>query len=52
MVDYYCGLDLGQAQDYSALVIAERQQPARHALLPRHLPRPQAHYDVRYIKRW
>ena len=27
-IDYFAGLDLGQAQDYSALVIAERYQPA------------------------
>jgi hypothetical protein len=34
---FYCGLDLGQSQDYSAVVIAEHQAPG---------------YAVRYIHRW
>lgn len=45
---YFVGLDLGQAQDYSALVVLER--PVVPVGTPRHLRRPA--YDLRYLHRW
>ena len=42
-MSYLCGLDLGQSQDFTALVIAERQQQARAA---------QAIYHVRHLERF
>jgi hypothetical protein len=50
-IDYFAGLDLGQAQDYSALVLVERYQPATDtAVLGTKPPLPR--YGVRYLKRW
>jgi hypothetical protein len=46
--DYILGLDLGQAQDYTALAVLERTRlpdPAR-------LPETVSHYAVRHLKRW
>jgi hypothetical protein len=48
---YVVGLDLGQAQDYSALVIVDRQQPPSHGAVLGHTA-PPATYAVRHIKRW
>jgi hypothetical protein len=48
---FIAGLDLGQAHDYSALVIVERQQPPREELVRGSKP-PPAQYAVRFIKRW
>jgi hypothetical protein len=45
---YFVGLDLGQAQDYSALAVLER--PEVSARTPRHLRRP-AH-ALRHLQRW
>lgn len=49
-VDFFTGLDLGQAQDFSALAVVERTRtpdpdPARRG---RHSDR----YDVRHLHRW
>lgn len=64
MAQFLCGLDLGQAADYSALVIAERcetspAEPARVLQLTdggaRHIPAQPAgpvRYDVRHIERF
>ncbi len=42
---FYCGLDLGQSKDSSAMVLLEKiREPAE--------PRPIVRYDVRGIKRW
>src|SRR5215475_9119494 len=51
-MDYIAGLDLGQSMDFSALVIAERQQPRTDISLPVNGVRPQACYLVRHIHRW
>jgi hypothetical protein len=48
---YVVGLDLGQAQDYSALVVVDRQQPPSHGAVLGHKA-PPAKYAVRFIKRW
>jgi hypothetical protein len=49
---YLLGLDLGQAMDFSAVVVAERHAPPHgHRGVP-HGAQLQATYDVRYIKRW
>jgi len=50
-IDYFAGLDLGQAQDYSALVIAERYQPAPDTTVLGAKP-PLPRYGVRFLKRW
>jgi hypothetical protein len=46
-ISYFLGLDLGQAQDYTAIVVAERLElpavPAR--------PTPQVHYHLRHLER-
>src|SRR5262249_20435989 len=47
MSEYYVGLDLGQAQDYSALSVIERTE--RADLLGGRLP---AHYAGRHLKGW
>lgn len=39
---YFLGLDLGQAADYSALAVLERQGP----------PSPEAVYHCRHLQRW
>jgi hypothetical protein len=39
---YFLGLDLGQAADYSALALLERQGR----------PSPEAVYHCRHLKRW
>jgi hypothetical protein len=41
MIDYVMGLDLGQANDYSAWIVAERTEP----------PNADVRYDVRHIDR-
>jgi len=46
LVDYFAGLDLGQAADYSALVIAERTRRADPARGER------VTFGVRHIHRW
>jgi hypothetical protein len=43
VVDHYVGLDLGQVQDYSALVVVERTTPR---------PGTPASYAVRHMHRW
>jgi hypothetical protein len=52
---YYVGLDLGQAMDYTALAVAERQQDGTaESVLPAHTrlePRPPV-YDVRHLERF
>jgi hypothetical protein len=48
---FIAGLDLGQAQDYSALVIVERSQPASEEPVRGSTP-PLARYAVRHLKRW
>jgi hypothetical protein len=45
---YFTGLDLGQAQDHSALAIVERtscRDPEREG-------KTVFHFDVRYLRRW
>jgi hypothetical protein len=44
VVEYCVGLDLGQAQDFSALCVVERTAPAGGA--------GEAHYAVRHLHRW
>src|SRR6516165_8274098 len=53
MAEYFIGLDLGQAQDYSALTVIERVEryPAGVVPDPETTPRI-AHYAVRHLKRW
>src|SRR5262245_7544344 len=46
--DYVLGLDLGQAQDYSALAVLERQRRPD----PRDPKATENHYAVRHLKRW
>ena len=46
MTDYVCGLDLGQAADYSALVVVERS-PGRTSQYG-----SEYQHDVRHIHRW
>ena len=48
---FLAGLDLGQAQDYSALVVVERTQRPSEASVLGSTP-PAAQYAVRFIKRW
>jgi hypothetical protein len=48
---FIAGLDLGQSMDYSALVIVDRQQPARDERVRGSTP-PLARYAVRHLKRW
>jgi hypothetical protein len=45
---YFLGLDLGQMQDYTALAVVERVQPARR--LPRG-PLPATVYHLRHVER-
>lgn len=40
---YFCGLDLGQSQDFSAFTVLERLTPVSIAL---------PHYHVRHLERW
>ncbi len=46
LVDYFSGLDLGQASDYSALVVTERTRATEHATAA------ETRYAVRHIHRW
>jgi hypothetical protein len=48
--EYLVGLDLGQAQDYTALAAVERT--LRDRPTPTKRPPQEAHYAVRYLKRW
>jgi hypothetical protein len=43
MTKYYCGLDLGQASDHSALVIAEKIEPAK---------KQPPEYHIRHLQRF
>lgn len=45
---YFLGLDLGQMQDYTALAVVERVQPARRALRG---PLPPTLYHLRHVER-
>jgi hypothetical protein len=46
--DYYCGLDLGQAADFTALAIAERTEGPDPANPNRRVPL----FAVRHLQRW
>ena len=53
MPDYYVGLDLGQAQDYTALSVVERSEKFPVGSLPDPSVTPrEAHYAVRHLRRW
>lgn len=50
---YYVGLDLGQAQDYTALAVIERQEAFPLGRIPDpEITRQEGHYTVAYLKRW
>ena len=49
---YFVGLDLGQAQDYTALVVAERNKVPTGELTRRGRPITEAHYAVRHLRRF
>jgi hypothetical protein len=53
-VDYFLGLDLGQASDYSALAILERTEKMTDIVYPDKPPRKEAswHFGCRFLKRW
>jgi hypothetical protein len=46
--EYFCGLDLGQAADYSALAVAERTEGPDTANANRRVPL----FAVRHLQRW
>jgi hypothetical protein len=46
--DHILGLDLGRAQEFTALAVLERHREPD----PRDARRPLSHYAVRYIQRW
>lgn len=51
--EYLVGLDLGQTQDPSALVVLERtEQYKPGGLIDPEFAEPQGHYALRYLKRW
>lgn len=49
---FIVGLDLGQSQDFSALVVIESHRPVRGIDIPLSAPTPQATYAVRHLQRW
>ena len=52
-MEYYVGLDLGQAQDPTALSVVERSEQFPHGSLPDpSVTRKVGHYAVRHLKRW
>jgi len=52
MPSYLLGLDLGQAADYSALVIAELRHEPTGELESDDTPKTTKHYDFRHLERW
>ena len=52
MPSYLLGLDLGQAQDYTALVIAELRNEPTGELWSDDTPKTVRHYDVRHLERF
>src|SRR5262245_10585088 len=51
-MEYVVGLDLGQAQDYSALCVVERSEKYPPGTLYPEVTRKVGHYGVRHLKRW